>query len=226
MNRTPSASAEDYLKALYALSTAPDASERVNTKAIADRLSLSQPSVTSMLKSLQKQGLVSYASYRGAALTADGRTEALRVIRKHRLIEVFLHRMLGYSWSEVHDEAERLEHAVSDTLIDRMDAALGFPDFDPHGDPIPGRDLTMRSHDAVCLLEIEPPCEVTIKRVMSQDSAVLDWLGQRGIRPGAPIRLVHLSPFDGPAEIAIDDRAIHLGRGLASMLRVRPVDAD
>src|ERR687895_2398875 len=133
VTRSPSASVEDYVKAIWEVAGSGAAS----TKDVAERLSIAPPSVTNMFARLQEMGLVEYERYRGASLTERGREEALRLVRRHRLIETFLLEHLGYSWQEVHEEAERLEHAVSDGFTERLAEFLGHPDQDPHGDPKP-----------------------------------------------------------------------------------------
>jgi DtxR family Mn-dependent transcriptional regulator len=140
VTRSPSASVEDYVKAIWEVAGSGAAS----TKDVAERLSIAPPSVTNMFVRLQEMGLVEYERYRGASLTRRGREEALRLIRRHRLIETFLLEHLGYSWREVHEEAERLEHAVSDGFTERLAEFLGHPDQDPHGDPSPPRTAASR----------------------------------------------------------------------------------
>src|SRR5215207_6979992 len=144
VTRSPSALVEDYVKAIWEVAGSGAAS----TKDVAERLSIAPPSVTNMFVRLQEMGLVEYERYRGASLTRWGREEALRLIRRHRLIETFLLEHLGYSWREVHEEAERLEHAVSDGFTERLAEFLGHPDHDPHGDPIPAADGTLEPDDS------------------------------------------------------------------------------
>src|ERR671920_2505879 len=138
---SPSSSVGDYLKAIWEL--AVDAGDVASTKGVAERLSISAASVSNMFARLQEMGLVEHERYRGATLTERGRREALRLVRRHRLIETFLLEHLGYPWQEVHDEAERLEHAVSDGFTGRLAELLGHPDHDPHGDPIPSAEGTL-----------------------------------------------------------------------------------
>src|ERR671910_1217086 len=144
--RSPSSSVGDYLKAVWEL--AADSGDAASTKGVAARLSVSSASVSNMFARLQEMGLVRYERYRGATLTERGREEALRLGRRHRLIETFLLEHLGYDWQEVHDEAERLEHAVSDGVTERLAEVLGHPDHDPHGDPIPAADGTLEPDDS------------------------------------------------------------------------------
>ncbi|MFU8806125.1 MAG: metal-dependent transcriptional regulator, partial [Bradymonadaceae bacterium] len=160
----PTISVENYLKAIFHLqSELPE--NRVKTKELAETLEISLPSVTSMLKSLGDDGLVEYVPYKGARLTPRGRKVALKVIRNHRLIEVFLVRTLGYTWDEVHAEAERLEHAISDKLADRIDDFLARPRFDPHGDPIPRSDGTLPAEPLVSLTQMQPGQCGVLRRV-------------------------------------------------------------
>lgn len=215
----PSVSIENYLKAIWHLE---QEGHRVKTKALATELDVAQPSATNMLKTLEGLGYVDYAPYRGARLTSEGRQAALRVIRNHRLIEAFLVATLGYSWEEVHAEAERLEHAVSDTLIDRMDAFLGHPIADPHGDPIPTAEGILTPHDALPLLDAEAGQHVEIVRALDQSSDVLRYLAELGLIPGAQAEVLSLEPFDGPLRVRTDGEHA-ISRALAGRLLVRRV---
>jgi DtxR family Mn-dependent transcriptional regulator len=179
-----------------------------------------------MLKSLSESGFVDYVPYRGARLTAEGQEQALKVIRNHRLIEAFLVRTLGYSWDEVHDEAEQLEHAISDRLAERIDAYLGHPEVDPHGDPIP-RHGGVKLHAGVNLLEGPPaPAQVVIQQVINQDPDVLRYLTGAGLIPGAVMEIRERLPFDGPLRVRVSERPdeLILGRTLARGLLVGVVE--
>src|ERR671912_2998671 len=176
----PSASVGDYLKAMWETA----GSEAASTKGIADRLSVSSASVTNMFARLQGMGLALYEPYRGASLTRRGLAEALRLVRRHRLIETFLLEHLGYSWEYVHEEAERLEHAVSDEFTDRLAQLLGHPDRDPHGDLIPTQDGTMPPEDSLPLNLSREDALVEVARVALEDAAALSYLGERGLVPG------------------------------------------
>lgn len=216
----PTVSVENYLKALFHLQG--EAPNRVKTKELADRLELSLPSSTNMLKSLSERGFVDYVPYRGARLTDDGRRHALKVIRAHRLIECFLVETLGYTWDEVHSEAESLEHAVSEVLIDRIDAYLSFPRFDPHGDPIPTADGSLERRELVRLLDVEPVTRVELLRVTNQDGDVLRYLNDVGLRPQTRVDVIEVMPFDGPFRLArADGSEVTISRILASCLLVR-----
>lgn len=209
----PSATVEDYLKALYQLEQEEGAKTRV--KDIAALLKVSLPSVTTMMKSLADSGYVQRTAYRGVNLTDQGRLAALRVIRNHRLIELFLVEVLGYTWDEVHAEAERLEHAMSDTLTNRIDKYLGYPRVDPHGDPIPDADGRIEKVQTKSVLEFPEKTKQSVERVMEQAADVLQFLSSKGIYPGVEIEIDRLDPFDGPIWLIVDGETIALSRSLA-----------
>lgn len=209
-------SVEDYLKAIYRLSLA--AGGPASTTDIARGLELSPPSVSGMIKRLAEQGLVRHAPYRGVELTAEGRLVALRMVRRHRVIESYLVDRLGYDWDSVHPEAERLEHAVSDELIDRMAAALGHPRFDPHGDPIPEADGTVAQIRYVPLTEVDDGASVTVRRVNSNDSGHLRYLAGQGLTPGVAVRVLDRQPFQGPIRLEIDGTERIIGHEIASLV--------
>jgi len=179
-----SRSVEDYLKAIYRITSS---GETAATSAVADILEVQPASVTGMVKRLAETGLVEHLPYRGVRLTDDGVREALKVLRRHRIIETYLCRRLGYSWDDVHDEAERMEHAVSDTLIERMAAALEFPSHDPHGAPIPTSAGEIESTDFPTLDEVRPGSEVWIRAVQDEDPAHLRTMEAKGLLPGARV---------------------------------------
>ena len=214
----PTISVENYLKTIYQLQDERD--DRVKTKEVAEELDISIPSVTNMLKSLSEEGLVDYKPYRGARLTEEGRKAALKVIRNHRLIEVFLVRTLGYSWDEVHDEAERLEHAVSDTLVSRIDAFLGHPKYDPHGDPIPTAEGEVHRPEAMPLSEAEEGMRLRVERTLDQEPEVLRYLDRIGLTPNAVFEVVEVLPFDGQMFLEVDDDDATISHALASRLLV------
>jgi DtxR family Mn-dependent transcriptional regulator len=198
---------QDYLKAIYGLESA---GERVTTSALAERLGVSAPSATAMTKRLDEVGLVERRPYRGVALTEAGRRGALEVLRHHRLLERYLVDRLGLSLDEVHAEAELLEHALSEELEAKIDAELGFPTHDPHGDPIPDRELRLVHGEARSLLDLEPGTSGSITRVPDGDSELLRYLGELGIVPDASVEMVAHAPFGGPVTIrtASGDHAI------------------
>ncbi len=213
----PTISAENYLKAIYHLQGEDD---RVKTNAIARNLCVTLPSATNMVKSLASAGLVDHQPYRGARLTSDGERAALRVVRKHRLVEAFLVETLGYSWDEVHAEAERLEHAMSDDLTDRIDAYLGHPAADPHGDPIPTASGEVRRPETGTLLELAPGRATKVVRVTDQHPEVLRYLDAQGLRPGADVEVLELLPFDGPVHVRCADGQPMVSRRIARRVLV------
>src|ERR671917_181437 len=175
-----SSSVGDYIKAIWDLGGVGSAS----TKDVAARLLVSPASVSNMFVRLQEMGLAEYERYQGASLTERGRVEALRLVRRHRLIETFLLEHLGYDWEEVHEEAERLEHAVSDGFTERLARFLNHPDHDPHGGPIPGADGSLAPDDSFPLSEAAVGQRVSIAKVSDEDASVLDHLGDRRLVPG------------------------------------------
>jgi len=216
--KPPSASVGDYLKAIWEVG----GSDAASTKDVADSLSVASASVTNMFARLQEMGLVDYERYRGASLTQRGRGEALRLLRRHRLIETFLLEHLGYSWEEVHEEAERLEHAVSDGFTERLAAFLGHPSYDPHGDPIPTTDGTLETEEVVPVDEAAVGDRVRISRVKHDDAAVLAFLGERGLVPGRVVRVKEVRALDGVVTVADEDGETHtLGESLARSIFVR-----
>jgi len=180
--RALSRSVEDYLKAIYGLSGGGDAA---STSAIAEALDIQPASVTGMIKRMAESGLLEHVPYKGVRLTDPGTIEALRVLRRHRILETYLCERLGYSWDDVHDEAERLEHAASDEVIERMAKALGFPSHDPHGAPIPTRGGDIESTDLVTLADAAPGDRLLIRAVRDEDSANLRSMAEGGLVPGA-----------------------------------------
>ncbi len=184
-NRVITSAVEDYLKAIFELG-----GESVKTQALADSLGVSSASVTGMLKKLFALKLVAYERYRGVGLTEAGRQMALETIRHHRLIETYLAQALGYAWHEVHDEAEKLEHVISEDFEQRINAFLGEPTHDPHGDPIPRLDGTVPSSPGVPLSALEVGQQATINRITKQDREVLEYLASRGLVPGCTVRLL------------------------------------
>ncbi len=209
---------EDYAKALHALAQRSDGA--VTTSALAERLGVSAGSVTSMLKRMDEMGLVSHEPYRGALLTERGERVALEVIRHHRLLESYLAEVLGMPWDRVHDEAEVLEHYISEELEQRIADALGDPAHDPHGDPIPSATLNMAHDDTVSLAELEPGVAVSFARVSDSDPEILRYLADHGIGPGAEIEVMSRDPFDGPLHVTVAGEEHVLGERLAGAIRV------
>ena len=216
----PSSSVGDYLKAIWEISGSGAAS----TKEVANRLSVSSASVTNMFGRLQEMGLVRYERYRGASLTRRGLVEALRLVRRHRLIETFLLEHLGYSWQDVHEEAERLEHAVSDKFTERLAKLLGHPDRDPHGDLIPATDGTFASERSKPLSETEAGQRVHIIRVSDESASVLNHLGERGLIPGRVLRVKEVRSLDGVVTVEDEGGDEHpLGEALARAIFVQAI---
>ncbi|MFL5559884.1 MAG: metal-dependent transcriptional regulator [Gemmatimonadaceae bacterium] len=214
------APAEDCLKAVYELERA-SAGAAVTTNDLAHRLALAAASVTGMVKRLAGQGLIDHARYRGVRLTEEGRRTALRTLRRHRVIESYLVAALGFSWDRVHEEAERLEHAASDELVDRMAAALGDPVVDPHGAPIPTRDGGIVEGPAGrALSELVPGERGRVARVEDEDPDQLRYLATLGIRPGVEFELVERAPFGGPLTVNVSGAARQVGPQLAEHIVV------
>lgn len=209
---------EDYLKAIFeienAVASEPERDSAAGTNEIAQALGIAPASVTGMLRRLAELGLISYERYRGVRLSDEGRRAALRTIRRHRVIEAYLTKALGYPWDRVHDEAERLEHAASDDLIDRMAAAIGEPATDPHGAPIPTRDGTVETPSLLALVHVPVGSVVRVCRVGDRDPERLRYLAELGVTPGTDVRVVARAPFGGPITLRIAGRgARDAGRG-------------
>jgi len=220
MEQTTSSSVGDYVKAVWELSE--ESRGGASTKDIAARLSVAPASVTNMLVRLQERGLVEYERYRGAMLTESGRVEALRLIRRHRLIETFLLEHLGYSWQEVHDEAEKLEHAVSDLFTERLAELLEHPGRDPHGHPIPKPDGSLPEEELSTLAESREGETVVISRVSDDDPARLSYLGERGLMPDSVVKVRETRSLDGVVTVEDESgRTFPLGGPLARAIYVR-----
>lgn len=214
-----SAVVEDYVKAIYSLTRDVDAT--ASTSDLAARLGLSAGSVSTMVKRLDTSGLVEHVPYRGVRLTDDGEQLALGVIRRHRLLEAFLATSLDISWDDVHRYADALEHAASDELIEIIACKLGDPVSDPHGDPIPTRELIIDDERTQSLAELQPGQCATIVRVSDTEPAMLRYLTDHGIAIGDQLEMLGRQPFEGPYEIRIG-RATHaLGLTLAGAIHVR-----
>src|ERR1043166_6081788 len=211
------AAGQDYAKAIYALETRDGSA---STTALAERLDVRPASVSGMLKKLAVLGLVEHEPYKGVRLTERGRLVALEVIRHHRLLELFLVENLGMSWDEVHAEAEVLEHVLSEGLEELIAAKLGDPPLDPHGDPIPSRELTIADDEAGVLYDLEPGRTATFVRVSDAEPEMLRFLAQHGIVPGARLEVVERQPFDGPLYVRAGDAEHVLGANLARAMRV------
>ena len=209
-------SVEDYLKAIYQIS--PEG-RPASTSEIAHLLALSPPSVTGMVKRLSEHGLLEHVPYRGVQLTDEGRRAALRMVRRHRLIEAYLVEFLGYSWDTVHEEAERLEHAVSDTMVERMASALGNPDVDPHGDPIPAADGSIHEMACTPLSDIPVGEMVEIHRVHESQPERLRYIASLGLRPGVRVTVLDRQPIDDLVTIEVEGNRHVIGRELGHALQ-------
>ncbi len=195
-----SRSTEDYLKAIYELEAQ---GSPVQTSAIAEALDVAPPSVSGMVKRLSESGLLEHEPYRGAHLTAAGRRAALKMVRRHRIVETYLTQKLGYDWDSVHDEAERLEHAVSDGLIERMAMALGNPRYDPHGAPIPTPDGEIEEQDLLLLTDVPVGSMAELRMVSDRDPALLRYIASLGLKVGVAFEVIGRQPFKGPVTIRL-----------------------
>lgn len=200
---------EDYLKTIYEITRAagqePD-QQRATTNQIADALRVTPASVTGMIKKLSETDppLLEYRRHHGVLLTPAGEQVALEIIRHHRLLEMFLHQMLGYEWHEVHAEADRLEHFISEEFEERIATALGDPTYDPHGDPIPDRHLQMPASPALSLYELRPGQQAVVERVENEDPQLLRYLSSLGIIPQARFTVLDFSPYDENLSLQIE----------------------
>jgi DtxR family Mn-dependent transcriptional regulator len=215
LRETLTRSAEDYLKTIFRLS---EEGRPAGTNELAQALELAPASVSGMLRRLAEQGLVAHEPYRGVTLAPGGKRIALRMLRHHRLIEAYLVAHLGYSWDTVHEEAERLEHAVSDTLVERMAKVLGDPMEDPHGDPIPGPDGTLAELVYTPLAELAVGDEAEIRRVNTSQPDRLRYIGTTGLTPGTRVVIAAREPFQGPIRVQCRGREQVIGHELAEML--------
>lgn len=222
---TLSRSVEDYLKAIYSLS---EQGTPAPTSEIAEALDVQPASVSGMIKRLAEAGYVEHAPYRGVKLSAEGTREALRIVRRHRVLELYLSERLGYSWEDVHAEAERLEHAASDELIERMAAALEDPSHDPHGAPIPTSAGVVETSHHRTLDEVGVGDRAFIREVSDDDPERLRFMQARGLVPGVLVHVDARAPFDGPITLRVGgerEPQQTIGRELASQIRVAPDDA-
>lgn len=222
MNAALSRSVEDYLKAVYQLT---EREQDAATSDIAQRLGVAPASVTGMIKRMAESGLLEHEPYRGARLTSRGRQAALAVMRRHRIIETYLISKLSYDWASVHEEAERLEHAASDELIERMALALGGPRYDPHGAPIPTRDGVIEQPAYLRLADVDEGVRVTLRLVGDDDSERLRYLQGIGLVPMVEMQVLNKQPFGGPITVRVGEgetRDRVIGAELANGLLVEP----
>lgn len=218
-----SESVEDYLRAIYELGRER---ELVTTGVLAERLGIAPASVTGMLKRLAEAGYLAHTPYHGVVLTDTGRKIALEVLRHHRLAERYLAEALGVPWDQVHAEAHRWEHVLSEDLEDRMDAALGYPSADPHGSPIPARDGSITALPILRLADLAPSQSAVVAEVSDGDPELLRYLGGLGLYPGAEVTVIARAPLDGPwtIEVAGDRHAV--GHAVATHVFIREPGSD
>ncbi len=219
----PTSTVENYLKAILSLSEGAAGGKRVSLGEIAERLSVTPGTVTTMMKHLHAKGWVGYEARRGVRLTAKGRRHASQVIRRHRLIERFLVDVVGLDWAAVHEEAEELEHAVSDRLLNRIDEMLGYPDRDPHGDPIPSADGAITAQTLTPLANC-PAGAFKVVQVLGDEPAFLEWLEQQRLRPGMSLRVDARDDFAQTLTITAGESKTQqaIGMSTASRLLVTP----
>lgn len=217
-NKDHTQSIEDYLKAIYKLEQKAEGG--VSTTSLAREMDVTNASVTNMLKRLSKLGMVNYQSYYGTTLTDSGEKIALEMIRHHRLLELYLKEMLGYSWDEVHDEAEKLEHVISEQFEDKIAELLNHPTVDPHGDPIPTKDGKMPKIKSRKLSSLEPGVECVVRRVKNQDSDILRKLERKGILPGVSLEVVSNDTDQEKLTLKVEGKKVELSHTLASQIRV------
>lgn len=217
-----STSSQNYLKVVWGLQEW--SSDPITPTAVAEKAGVRLSTASDAIRKLTEQGLLGHTPYGAVTLTEQGRAHAVAMVRRHRLIETFLVQVLGYTWDEVHDEAEHLEHAVSDLLVDRIDAHLGHPDRDPHGDPIPSRDGTVTRPDAVRLTEVPAGGSVVAERISDDDPDLLRFFAERGIGVGAVLQVREGAPFSGAVEVLVEggDAPVSLGRPATDAVWVTP----
>jgi len=214
----PSSAVQDYAKAIYSLESRRGGA--VSTNALAERLGVTPASASGMVRRLDELGLVTHVPYRGVRLTPDGQALALEVLRHHRLLELYLSESLGVPWDRVHDEAEVLEHVLSEDLEELIAAKLGDPTHDPHGDPIPTRDGRIEERATRALDSLESGQRGTFVRVSDSDPEMLRYLAERGVSPGDRLEVVERQPFGGPVFARFGADVHVLGGGLAGAMRV------
>ena len=210
----------DYLKTIYKL----QGEGNVTTTDLARAMDVSSPSVTNMVKRLAQMGLAEHQSYKGVTLTEAGNKIALEIIRHHRLLELYLKEVMGYSWENIHEEAERLEHHISEEFEDRIDQMLGYPTHDPHGDPIPTRDGHVEEIEVDPLSTAAPGQRVRVQRVSDADPELLHYLEDLGLLPGAHVQILSKEPFDGPLTVHIGEEERMIGFSVANSVFVVPAE--
>ena len=217
-------SVEDYLKSVFHLTSQGGFA---TTSDIAAMLEVAPPSVSGMMKRLSETGLIEHVPYRGVQLTPQGRRAALQMIRRHRILESYLTSKLGFDWGDVHVEAERLEHAVSEKLIERMADALGEPRYDPHGAPIPSAAGEIEEVELITLAEADVGGSVILQEVDDEHPERLHYLAEQGLTPGVRLRVIERQPFNGPTIVRRDDGTTRVvGQELGLLLFCRPTDGE
>jgi DtxR family transcriptional regulator, Mn-dependent transcriptional regulator len=211
---------QDYAKAIYALEAR--SGEAVGNNELAERLGVPPGTASAMVKRLDELGLAEHTPYHGVRLTAAGRRVALRMLRRHRLLELFLVETLDLPWDRVHEEAERLEHSLSDELEAAIAERLGNPTHDPHGDPIPSAELVLDEPETVSLADLDEGSEGRFVRVSDADPAVLRHLGERGVKPGRTLKVIEREPFGGALVVRIGRRTESLPLEIARSMRMEP----
>jgi len=213
---------QDYLKAIYQLG---GTSAPVPTNDLATRLGVRPASASGMLRRLDELGLATYAKYKGTRLTRRGAKAAVEMIRHHRLLELYLARIVGMPWDKVHAEADALEHHISEELESRLDELLGHPTTDPHGDPIPSPDLVLEETDYITLSSVDPGARCVVRRVSDRSPELLRHLDELGLRPGAKVRVLEAVPFGGGVRVRVRGADASLGAEGADAIFVEPVGA-
>ena len=220
-----SPSIEDYLKVVYKLEER-EGSPPVSTGDVARSMEVSPASASNMIKRLDDLGFLTYEAYEGATLTTPGHTVALEVLRHHRLLELYLKEVMGFSWDEIHEEAEILEHHISERFESRIEEMLGHPSRDPHGHPIPTRDGTVDELPTRSLADLEAGDAAPIDHIADEDGELLDLLEQRGLLPGATVAVVETRPLDGLLVVAVDGTEQLIGTPVAQKVVVEPVSSS
>ena len=215
-------SEENYIKAIFHLASGDI--DVISTNAVAEKMETKPSSVTDMMKRLSEKGLVHYKKYQGVSLTPLGTKTALSIIRKHRLWEVFLVEKLGFAWDEVHEVAEQLEHIKSEKLIDKLDELLSFPKFDPHWDPIPGKNGELMEHDSQVLVQLPIGTVSLVVGVKYSSAVFLMFLDRNSIALGNKMKVLEKEEFDNSLRILIDERELHISQQIASNLYVKKIE--
>lgn len=223
----PSAAVENFLKAVYTLQQAgSEPTDPVSTNALSEHLGVTAPSITDMAQRMTAAGMVDYRRYRGVTLTHAGETVALKVLRRHRLIELYLVVELGYELRDVHEDAERLEHAVSDRFIEAIARKLGDPALDPHGDPIPSADGSIAERALLSLAELPEGMPAEVSRLKAESAEMLQHVLDRGFKLGVRVQVIARDPFQGPVSVLVDDAPRTIGQVVAACILVEPIERD